>query len=115
MFSQRLAHAQSLLPPEEIPNVAREIDSHPRKNTIGHERIYLTRVSNLGFDLRYTAGFSIQLAMGDISEGGKVEARIRVTPEKGAPVLLGEYFDIPTGTQALSTLPRQVRGPIVAS
>ena len=115
MFSQRLAHAQSLLPPEEIPNAARQIDSHPRKNTIGHERIHLTRVSNLGFDLRYTARFSIQLAMGDISEGGKVEARIRVTPEKGAPVLLGEYFDIPTATQALSTLPRPVLGPMVAS
>ena len=114
-FSADLTHAQSLVPPEEIPAAARQIGSHPRKNTIRCERIYLTSVSNLGFDLRYSTGFNLELVMQDMSEGGKLEARIRVTPEKGEPVLLGEYFDIPTDAQALSTLPQPVRGPIVAS
>ena len=114
MFPKHVIHAQSLVPSDEIPAVEKQISNHPRKNTLEFDEVYLTRFSNLGFDLRYHAGFYLRLPLGQLPAGGKLEARIRVTPKNGAPVLLGEYFDIPSVSQALSTL-RQSPGPIVAS
>lgn len=114
MFSHRLTHAQSLVPPDEISAVEKQISSHPRKDTLECDEIYLTRFSNLGFDLRYHAGFYLRLSLGQMPAGGKVEARIRVTPKNGPSALLSEYFDIPSVSQALRMLP-QSPGPIVAS
>lgn len=115
MLPQRPTHAQSLVPPHEVPAIAKQISSHPPKNTLECDEVSSTRLANLGFDLRYHVGFLFRLPMSQMPEGGKLEARIRVSPEKGAPVLLAEYFDIPTVSQALSTLPQPARGPIVAS
>lgn len=115
LIPNRLTHAQSLVPPEEIPTVAKQISSHPHKNTMECDDISLVRISNLGFDLRYHAGFYVRFPMAEMPEGGRLEARIRVTPKNRTPVLLDEYFDIPAVSQALSTLPQPARGPIVAS
>ncbi len=114
VFPALVTHAQSFVPPDEIPAVEKQIRSHPRKNMLECDEVYLTRFSNLGFDLRYHAGFFLRLSLGQMPAGGKLEARIRVAPKKGAPALLGEYFDIPSVSQALSKLP-QSPGPIVAS
>src|SRR5690348_14588858 len=92
-FAQSTTRAQGLLTGDEIPAAAEQIKSHPNKNTLNCDEVYLTRFSNLGFDLRYHARYEFRLPWGQMPEGGKLRARIRVTPRKGTPVLLGEYFD----------------------
>lgn len=116
IFAQHATRAQGLLTGEEIPAAANQIRNHPHKNTLRFDEIYLTRFSNLGFDLRYHERFAFRLPWSEMPEGGKLRARIRVIPKKGAPILLGEYFDIPTVSEALSKLPReQASSPIAAS
>ena len=116
MFAQHATRAQGLLTGEEISVAAKQVGSHPHKNTLSFDEIYLTRFSNLGFDLRYHARFAFRLPWSEMPEGGKLRARIRVIPQKGTPVLMGEYFDIPTVSEALSKLPReQASSPIAAS
>lgn len=116
MFAHRTTRAQGLLTGEEIPEAAKQIGGHPHKNTLNFDEIYLTRLSKLRFDLRYHAGFLVRLPWSETPDGGKLRARIRVTPQKGTPVLLGEYFDIPAVSEALSKLPRELASsPIAAS
>jgi hypothetical protein len=116
MSAQRATRAQGLLTGDEIPAAMKQIKNHPHKDTLSCDEIYLTRFSNLGFDLRYHARFEFRLPWAEMPEGGKLRARIRVTPQKGASVLLGEYFDIPSVSEALSKVPRdQVSNPIAAS
>jgi hypothetical protein len=109
------AHGQSLVPPDEAAAVAKQFNDRPVKNTLECDEVSATRIANLGFDLRYHAGFFFKLPMKEMPEGGRLEARLRVTPEAGAPVLLAEYFEIPTVSEALKTLPQPAEGPIVAS
>lgn len=112
-FPQCQARAQSLVPPEQTHAVAEQFGNHSRKNTLECQQVSLSRVSYLGFDLRYHAGFYLMLPLSP--GGGRLEARIRVIPRTGAPVLLAEYFDIPPVSQALSNLPQPAAGPIMAS
>lgn len=116
IFVQQATRAQGLLTGDEILAAEKQIKTHPHKNTLNCDEIYLTRFSNLGFDLRYHARFAFRLPWSEIPEGGKLRARIHVTPQKGAPVLLGEYFDIPSVSEALRKLPPdQASSPIAAS
>lgn len=116
MSAQRETRAQGLLTGDEIPAATKQIKNHPHKNTLSCDEIYLTRFSNLGFDLRYHARFEFRLPWVGMPEGGKLRARIRVTPQRGASVLLGEYFDIPSVSEALGRVPpKQRSNPIAAS
>lgn len=116
MFAQRETRAQGLLTGDEIPAATKQIKNHPHKNTLSCDEIYLTRFSNLGFDLRYHARFEFRLPWAEMPEGGKLRARIRVTPQRGESVLLGEYFDIPSVSEALGKVPpKQRSNPIAAS
>lgn len=85
--------AQELVPPEGIPGVNRLIDSQAKHNALKCGVHHWGPI--LGLNLRYRTGFSIFSGFRQFAVGDALIIFLRVTPQGGAPVLLGHSFQIP--------------------
>ena len=85
--------AQELVAPEEIPGVNRLIDSRVKQNLLKCVVHHWGPI--LGLNLSYRMGFSILSNVRQFAVGDEGFVFLRVTPQGGAPVLLGQNFKIP--------------------
>jgi hypothetical protein len=85
--------AQELVLPEEISGVNRLIDSEAKQRALNCAVHHWGPI--LGLDLRYHIGFSILSSFRQFAVGDEGFVFLRVTPQGGSPVLLGQSFKIP--------------------
>ena len=89
----RPAETQIVISAKDFPDAIRTLDNAPTKNSLGCN-IQIPKKPNLDYAFRYITTFSIDCNFGVVQPGMKVVAFIRVTPERGPPVLMTEEFDL---------------------
>jgi hypothetical protein len=97
--------AQELVPPEQIPAVNQLMDREAKENSLKCAVHHWGPI--LGLDLRYHAGFSSFSSARQFAIGDALVALLRVTPQGGVPVLLGDSFKIPP-------VPRGIKARVAA-
>jgi hypothetical protein len=87
------AETQVVISAKDFPDAIRALDNAPAKNSLGCN-IQIPKKPYLDFVFRYITMFSIGCDFGIVQPGMNLIGFVRVTPERGQPVLMTEDFDL---------------------
>ena len=106
------ARGQSLATEKELPDAISRFEQRKNSKKLNCEQVEMSELAVLGLDLRYHGYFNVRIPAAELAEGGMVLALLRVTPQNGKAVILGEEFEVPSVSDLVKSL-KEIPGPLL--
>lgn len=106
------ARAQTIATEKELPDAIASFEQRKNSKKLNCEQVEMSELAVLGLDLRYHAYFNVRIPVAELAGGGIVLALLRVTPQNGKAVILGEEYEVPSASELVKRL-KEIPGPLM--